>query len=100
MFSAKTAIPIAFTTAILIPVKIVGKAIGNSISFLCQESANKLEDTYHILYGEKDNFISSRAISEFAEKIGATLTVMENGEHWFHPEEQMAFLDKWIIGLN
>ena len=25
-----------------------------------------------------------------------SLTVMENGEHWFHTEEQMRFLDEWI----
>lgn len=26
----------------------------------------------------------------------AQLTVMQNGEHWFHTEEQMRFLDNWI----
>lgn len=24
------------------------------------------------------------------------LTVMENGEHWFHTDEQLAFLDIWM----
>ena len=28
------------------------------------------------------------------------LTVMENGEHWFHTEEQMKFLDEWILNQN
>lgn len=50
----------------------------------------------HILYGGKDNLTSFATVSGFAEKIGATLTVMENGEHWFHTEEQMEFLDNWI----
>jgi hypothetical protein len=36
-------------------------------------------------------------MKDFAEKHHAGLTVMENGEHWFHTEEQMAFLDKWIL---
>ncbi len=27
---------------------------------------------------------------------GATLTVMKGGEHWFHTEEEMNFLDEWI----
>lgn len=49
-----------------------------------------------ILYGEKDNLISIETVSEFAEKIGATLTVMKGGEHWFHTDEQMEFLDDWI----
>ena len=50
----------------------------------------------HILYGGKDNLTSPSAVSSFALRIGAKLTVMENGEHWFHTEEQMEFLDKWI----
>ena len=37
-------------------------------------------------------------ISAFAKRIGAELTVMPNGEHWFHTEEQMRFLDGWIAG--
>lgn len=49
-----------------------------------------------ILYGSRDNLTSFDTISAFAEKHGANLTVMENGEHWFHTEEQMKFLDKWI----
>ena len=53
----------------------------------------------HILYGEKDNLTSYEIISEFANRIKATLTVMKNGEHWFHTEEQMKFLDNWICCL-
>lgn len=50
-----------------------------------------------ILCGSSDSLQSIDIIREFAEKTGADLTVMENGEHWFHTEEQMAFLDKWIL---
>ncbi|MDY2742875.1 MAG: alpha/beta hydrolase, partial [Eubacteriales bacterium] len=25
------------------------------------------------------------------------LSIMKNGEHWFHTDEQMKFLDEWII---
>ncbi|MDY5626806.1 MAG: alpha/beta hydrolase [Clostridia bacterium] len=53
----------------------------------------------HILYGEKDNLTSYETISEFADRIGATLTVMKDGEHWFHTQEQMEFLDNWIFCL-
>lgn len=51
-----------------------------------------------ILYGSRDNLTSIDTITAFAEKHGASLTVMENGEHWFHTEEQMRFLDSWIKG--
>lgn len=50
----------------------------------------------HILYGELDNLTSLETISAFAEKTGAALTVMPGGEHWFHTDEQMRFLDDWI----
>ena len=49
-----------------------------------------------ILYGAKDNLTSIETVSEFAEQTGAILTVMNDGEHWFHTEEQMEFLDNWI----
>ena len=50
-----------------------------------------------ILYGGNDDLTSSETISAFAEDHGSELTVMENGEHWFHTEEQMRFLDNWIL---
>ncbi|MBO6236127.1 MAG: alpha/beta hydrolase [Schwartzia sp.] len=49
-----------------------------------------------ILYGDQDNLTSLETISRFAKTHNADLTVMENGEHWFHTEEQMKFLDDWI----
>ena len=54
----------------------------------------------HILYGERDSLTSPETIAAFAGEIGATLTVMENGEHWFHTEEQLEFLDDWIASLR
>ena len=49
-----------------------------------------------ILYGSRDSLTSPDAVRSFAEKHGCGLTVMEGGEHWFHTEEQMRFLDAWI----
>ena len=49
-----------------------------------------------ILYGEKDALISRGTVSAFAAGIGAGLTVMKGGEHWFHTDKQMRFLDEWI----
>lgn len=50
----------------------------------------------HILYGDSDNMTSYETMSKFSDQIKATLTVMKNGEHWFHTEEQMDFLDNWM----
>ena len=49
-----------------------------------------------ILYGSGDDLISQASVNRFAEEHHARLTVMEGGEHWFHTEEQMRFLDGWI----
>lgn len=50
-----------------------------------------------VLYGETDNLTDSATIRNFSTAIGADLTVMPGGEHWFHTPEQMAFLDNWIL---
>ncbi len=49
-----------------------------------------------ILYGEWDNLTDRETISAFAKHHQAKLTVMKNGEHWFHTAEQMKFLDDWV----
>ena len=49
-----------------------------------------------ILYGKKDDMTSLETITNFANKIHADLTVFDEGEHWFHTEEQMNFLDNWF----
>ncbi len=50
----------------------------------------------YILYGERDNLTSIETISTFADRIDAQLTIMKDGEHWFHTEKQMEFLDNWV----
>ena len=50
-----------------------------------------------ILYGSEDKLTSLATMEEFTERHNAQLTVMENGEHWFHTAEQMEFLDNWIM---
>ena len=50
-----------------------------------------------ILYGEKDNLTSFETMKDFADINKTSLTVMKGGEHWFHTEEQMNFLDMWIL---
>ena len=52
-----------------------------------------------ILYGGKDDVTSIETINEFAEKFNAEVTIMADGEHWFHTDAQIKFLDNWI-GIN
>ena len=69
-----------------------------SWEYLCYVRKHPIEwsvPTY-ILYGGKDHLTNRETVSEFAHRIGADLTVMEDGEHWFHAEEQMKVLDHWV----
>ena len=80
--------------------KIIHTDFGEELSweYLCYVREHPLnwEIPTSILYGEKDNLTSIETMSAFAEKQGATLTVMKGGKHWFHTEEEMKFLDEWI----
>lgn len=69
-----------------------------SWKYLCYVRQNPIYWTAptHILYGENDDLTPFETVCEFANKTGATLTVMKNGEHRFHTKEQMRFLDNWI----
>lgn len=49
-----------------------------------------------ILYAENDNLTSRATIDTFVVNHNANLTVMNDGEHWFHTNEQIAFLDNWM----
>ena len=65
-------------------------------SYVCTHDAIRWEIPTYILYGEKDNMTSKEAITAFARETDASLTIMPDGEHWFHTEKQMEFLDQWI----
>ena len=79
---------------------IIPTSFGEDLSweYLCyvREHPIKWNAPTAVLYGKKDNLTSFETVAAFAEKHNAKLTVMENGVHWFHTEEQMRFLDDWI----
>ncbi|MBQ6263614.1 MAG: alpha/beta hydrolase [Clostridia bacterium] len=49
-----------------------------------------------VLYGSEDTLTDPETVSSFCVEHRAKLTVMDGGEHWFHTEEQLYFLYKWI----
>ena len=48
-----------------------------------------------VLYGDKDALTSRAVIERFRQQSGAHLTIMEDGEHWFHTPVQMAAVQTW-----
>ncbi len=49
-----------------------------------------------ILYAGQDHLTARATVDSFTQRFSCTVTVMENGEHWFHTEEQLAALDAWL----
>ena len=57
-----------------------------------------MENLVLYIHGKGGNSLTSlETISDFAKNNNAGLTVMKNGEHWFHTKEEMDF---WINGLK
>lgn len=48
-----------------------------------------------ILYAGGDNLTARETVDGFARRFGCGVTVMENGEHWFHTPEQLSVLEQW-----
>ena len=69
-----------------------------SWKYLCyvRENPIKWNISTHILYGSNDNLTDLETMQDFAQKVDASFTIMQGGEHWFHTDEQMQFLDRWI----
>ena len=53
----------------------------------------------YILYGNKDNIQNEDIIKNFSNKFNCDLTILENGEHYFHTEEQLKFYKEWLEKL-
>ena len=83
--------------------KIINTSFGESLlwEYLSYVRKNSIiwDIPTSILYGEKDDITPLKTINNFANKINANLTIMSDGEHWFHTEEQISFLDSWFEKL-
>lgn len=53
------------------------------------------KETY-ILYGSKDSEQTKNIINGFCRSFNSNLTILENGEHYFHTKEQLDFYKKWL----
>ena len=49
-----------------------------------------------LLYGAKDFLCEFDFVKSFADRAHADMTVFEEGEHFFHTEEQVAFYQAWL----
>lgn len=49
-----------------------------------------------ILYPENDTMTAYDVVDRFVHRFESQLTVMKNGEHWFHTPQQIDYMCKWI----
>ena len=66
------------------------------LQYACQHPIWKWDTPTYILYGEHDQMTERDTVDAFCMRHKANLTVMEQGEHWFHTEEQMQYLRTWL----
>ncbi|MBP1044818.1 alpha/beta hydrolase [Enterococcus sp. BWM-S5] len=66
------------------------------LTFARQNQINKWKSPSAILYGDQDNLTDHETITAFSLKFQCDLTVMEDGEHWFHTMDQLIFLTNWL----
>lgn len=76
-------------------------AFGETLSwpYLCyvrEHPVTRWDVPTRILYAGRDELVERESIDDFVKRFGAELTVMEEGEHWFHTEEQLKVLRQWI----
>jgi len=64
--------------------------------FVKENPINKWSVPTAILYGSDDNLTEREVVESFSKQFYCNLTVLEDSEHWFHTERQLAFLDKWL----
>ena len=48
-----------------------------------------------VLYAGRDGLTGRGTVDRFVRRFGCELTVMEDGEHWFHTPEQLEVLTRW-----
>lgn len=66
------------------------------LTYAAEHRITEWDSPTAILYAGHDHLTARETVDAFAKRFGCTVTVMENGEHWFHTEEQMAVLDAWL----
>ena len=66
------------------------------LTYAVEQRITKWDSPTAILYAGQDHLTVRETVDSFARRFGCTVTVMENGEHWFHTEGQLAVLDAWL----
>ena len=61
-----------------------------------KKSNNAFIAVHGNMSNKEDDLQDEKLIKEFCEKFNSELTIMENGEHFFHTKEQMEYYKRWL----
>lgn len=50
----------------------------------------------YILYGNKDNMQNEDTIKNFSNKFNCDISILNDGEHYFHTKDQLKFYKEWL----
>lgn len=67
--------------------------------YYCYVKSHPIQDwdkPTSILYGSKDELCEFDVVSSFAKQYNCDLVIMEDGEHYFHTDEQLQFFRQWL----
>lgn len=64
--------------------------------YVKENPITKWDKLTYILYGNKDTIQERSVIQEFVSKFQAELSIVEEGEHYFHTKEQLEIYQKWL----
>ena len=65
------------------------------LTYVRSHPISRWESPTAILYAGKDQLTDRDTVDDFVRRHTAQLTVMADGEHWFHTPEQLAALQCW-----
>lgn len=65
------------------------------ICYAREHPITRWDSPTEILYAGGDHLVRRETVDAFAEAFHCGLTVLEDGEHWFHTSAQLEFLDAW-----
>lgn len=67
--------------------------------YYCYVKSNPIETwdiPTAILYGSDDNLSEYDVVSEFVKRYNCKINVLEQGEHYFHTDEQLHYYRHWL----
>jgi hypothetical protein len=65
-------------------------------NYVKEHPVDKWETATTVLYGAKDELCELETINKFVELFHCDLEIMQEGEHYFHTDEQLKVYNHWL----